>query len=95
MTRLPFWLMQIIADPKHFGGVKITFSENKESYKVEYFVWQKLWGFNFGTTLNERNDSLFVSSLHSPGVWYVPKFNQKMERIRKQAKEGKQPGEEL
>ncbi len=31
--------MRIIADPKHFGGVKITFSENKESYKVEYFVW--------------------------------------------------------
>jgi hypothetical protein len=31
--------MQIIADPKHFGGVKITFSENKESYQVEYFVW--------------------------------------------------------
>ena len=75
MTRLPSWLIKIVSDPKYFGGVKIIFSENKETYKVEYYLWEKLWGFNFGTTLNERNDSLFVSSLNSPGVWWVPKFN--------------------
>jgi hypothetical protein len=76
--------MNIIADPKYFGGVKITFSEDKKSHTVEYHLWEKLWGFNFGTTLNERNDGLFVSSLHKPGVWYVRNFNNKMQKIKAQ-----------
>lgn len=62
---------------------------------MEYFVWEKLWGFNFGTTLNEKNGTLFVSSLHKPGVWFVPNFNEKMERIKKQENVGKQTAEEL
>ena len=39
LSRLPSSLVEIVAEPKLFGGAKIKFSNNNENFEVKYYLW--------------------------------------------------------
>ncbi len=58
--------------------MKIKFSYKNTKHEVEYLLWNSFDGFKFSTTLNEKNENLFISSFRSMGVLVIDDFKQKL-----------------
>jgi hypothetical protein len=79
---------------KYFGGVKIKFTNGNKKYKVEYLLWESFPGFKFSTTVNEKNDKLYISSLRSKGIFVVDDLKKKLKSMNKNVVKKEEEDEE-
>lgn len=60
--------------------MKVTFSHKNKKHKVEYFLWEKINGWKFTTSINEKNNKLYLSSLRSEGILVVDDFSNQLKK---------------
>ncbi len=93
ISRLPHQVFPYLVNAPYFGGVKISFSKQNENHSIDYYLWKSLPEFKFVTTLFERDNKLFMSSLKSTGVLVVENID-KVKGINEKAKKNASSGQD-